>query len=67
MLWICIDSRLQREKAPLPIDVTLLGISIEVRPVQPEKALLPIVFTLFGMVTDLRLVQSQYLYIVLYQ
>ena len=37
--------------------VTLLGIVMEVRLVQPEKALLPIVVTLFGMVMEVSLEQ----------
>ena len=36
-------------KASLPILVTPLGISKEVRPVQPQKAPLPILVTLLGM------------------
>ena len=36
----------QPPKAPPPMLITLLGISIEVRPVHPEKALLAIYFTL---------------------
>ena len=36
--------------------VTLSGMVIEVREVQPEKAELPMLVTLSGMVTDVKLV-----------
>ena len=49
----------QPEKAPLPIEVTLLGMVTSVKPVQPEKAELPIEVTLLGMVTSVKLVQYQ--------
>ncbi len=38
---------------------TLLGMVMEVKPLQPSKALLPMLVTLLGMVTEIRL--SQYL------
>ena len=38
------------EKALLPIEVTLFGMVILVRPLQDSKALFPIEVTLFGMV-----------------
>ena len=37
--------------------VTLLGIVIDVKPVQPEKARLPILVTLLGIVMDVKPVQ----------
>ena len=57
----------QSSKTCSPILVTLLGMVIEVRPLQPEKAYLPIVVTLFGMVMEVRSLQSKYLYISVYQ
>ena len=39
-------------KAPLPIDVTLLGIVTELSPVQPEKAQEPIDSTPFGIIME---------------
>ena len=39
--------------------VTLLGIVIEVRPLQSQKAFAPIDVTLFGIVTEVRLLQSE--------
>ena len=51
---------LQRPNAPTPIEVTLLGMLIEVRPLQPENARIsPIEVTLLGMVIEVRLLQSQ--------
>ena len=44
-------------KAPVPIEVTELGILTEVKPVLPEKALFPIDVTEFGITTLGRLVQ----------
>ena len=49
------------------MDVTLLGMSNDVRPLQPEKAFLPMDVTLLGMFTDVRLLQSEYLQVVYYQ
>ena len=44
----------QPEKAPSPIDVTLLGIVTDVRPVQLEKAPLSVIdVTPFEISTDL--------------
>ena len=43
---------MQPEKALLPIEVTELPISTEVRPMQPEKALLPNEVTELGISTD---------------
>ena len=40
------------------MDVTLEGIVIEVRPLQPEKAEKPIDVTLEGMVIEVRPLQS---------
>jgi len=40
------------------MDVTLLGMVTEVRPVQLEKAHSPIDVTLLGMVTEVRPLQS---------
>ena len=48
---------LQPSKTSIPIDVTLLGMVTDVRPVQKLKASLPIDFTLLGMVNDFRPVQ----------
>jgi hypothetical protein len=45
----------QSLKDSLPIDVTLSGMSIEVRP-EPSKAPLPIVFKLLGRLMDFSLV-----------
>ncbi len=39
------------------MEVTLLGIVMEVRLVQPENALLPMLVTLLGMVMEVRLLQ----------
>ncbi len=39
------------------MDLTLLGIVMDVRPVQPKNALFPIEVTLLGMVTDVKAVQ----------
>ena len=49
---------LQPAKAELPMEVTLLGIVIELRLVQPWKELAPKFFTLLPMITDAKLVQS---------
>ena len=45
---------MQLLKAPRPIEVTLFGIFIVVKPVQAEKAFLPIEVTLLGIVTEVR-------------
>ena len=45
---VMLVSPLHPANAPLPILVTLLGTTTEVRPIHPEKALLPILFTLSG-------------------
>ena len=50
-------SPVQPEKACFPIDVTLLGILMEVKLVQPEKALSPIDVTLLGISMEVRPVQ----------
>ena len=51
-------SRLEHsENAFVPIDLTLEGISISIRPVQLAKVLFPIVVTVSGIMTSLRLVQ----------
>ena len=47
----------QSEKAALPIEVTLLGIVIEVKE-QPQKASSPIEITLLGIVTDVKVLQN---------
>ena len=60
-------SHLQPAKAPLPIEVTELGIVTEVRPVQPEKEPAPIVVTELPMMTEVRPVQNAYLLLVDYQ
>ena len=39
--------------------VTLFGIVIEVKPVQPENALPPMLVTLLGIVTEVKAVQSE--------
>ena len=39
--------------------VTLFGMVMEVRLVQPRKALLPMLVTLFGMVTEVRPLQPE--------
>ena len=49
------------------MDVTLLGIVMLVREVQPLNALPPMDVTLLGMVMLVREVQPLYLQIVLYQ
>ena len=41
---------MQLEKAQLPMLVTLLGMVMEVRLVQPEKALPPMLVTLLGII-----------------
>ena len=43
-------------KTPSPINVTLFGIVIEVKALQPEKAHLPIELRLLDIVTEVRLV-----------
>ena len=48
----------QPEKASLPIEVTLSGITIELNEGQLEKADLPIEVTPFPIVTELKEVQS---------
>ena len=48
---------LQPEKAPSPMDVTLLGISMEVKPLQLPKAPFPMVVTLLPMVTEVKPLQ----------
>jgi hypothetical protein len=45
------------ENAKLPIDLTLPGITIEVRLLQSQNALLPMDVTLSGMVTDVKVLQ----------
>ena len=47
--------------------VTLFGIVIDVRPLQPENAELPILVTLLGIVIDVRPLQYPYLQIILFQ
>ena len=54
---ITVFKLVQPEKAPSPIDVTLLGMVIDARLLQPSKAVPSIIVTLLGMVTDARLVQ----------
>ena len=39
--------------------VTLFGMVIEVKPLQPEKALLPMLVTLLGMVMEVKPLQPQ--------
>ncbi|MDY6374461.1 MAG: hypothetical protein SPK61_02745 [Bacteroidales bacterium] len=51
-------SSVHKPKAFEPIDITLLGISIEVSPLQPLKALSPIDVTLLGISIELNSVQS---------
>ena len=52
MLEICTSfNSVHFSKAKLPILVTLSGIVMLVRPVQPLKAKLPILITLSGIVT----------------
>ena len=51
--------RWQPEKAPSPMLVTLLGIVIEVRPLQFLKAQTPIVVTLWEIVTEVRPLHSR--------
>ena len=41
----------------LPMLVTLFGIVIEVRPLQPKNAASPMLVTLLGIVTEVRLPQ----------
>ena len=43
--------------AQLPIDITLLGMMMDVKPVQSRNAEPPICVTLFGMVMEVKLVQ----------
>ena len=50
---------MQPEKQAPSISVTLLGIVIDVSPVQSEKQLYPIRMTLLGMETEVRLVQPE--------
>ena len=45
------------EKAPLPMNVTLLGMVTDVKPLQSEKAPSPIDVTLSGMVIDVKPLQ----------
>ena len=42
----------QLAKAPLPIFVTLLGMEIDVRALQPKKADRSMLITVLGMVTE---------------
>ena len=49
------------------MDVTLLGMVRDVRPLQPEKADLPMDVTLLGMVRDVRPLQPEYLQPVVFQ
>ena len=49
------------------MDVTLLGIVTEVKPLQSQKAHSPISVTLLGMVTEVKPLQCQYLQVALYQ
>ena len=44
-------------KAPYPIEVTLFGITIELKDLQPEKVESPIEVTPFPIVTELNEVQ----------
>ena len=57
----------QPEKAYSPMLVTLLGISMEVKPMQLEKALFPMLVTLLGISIEVRSEQPEYLQVVLYQ
>ena len=43
----------------MPMDVTLLGMVIEVRLLQPEKASEPMDVTLLGMVIEVRPLQPE--------
>lgn len=56
-LGIVIDIRELPQKAPLPIFVTELGMSTEVKLVQAEKAEPGIVLTELGMLTEAKLAQ----------
>jgi hypothetical protein len=47
--------------------VTLLGIEMEVKPLQYSKARPPMIVTPSGMLMDVRLEQFLYLQVVLYQ
>ena len=58
---------MQLENAQLPIDVTLLGMVREVRPLHLWKAASAMDVTLLGMVTELRPVQSLNLQLIVYQ
>ena len=49
------------------MDVTLLGMMTEVKPLQPEKADPPIDVTLLGIVIEVKPLQPRYLQMILYQ
>ena len=55
---IVASSTGQPSKAPVPMLVTLSGITMETKALQPEKACLPILVTPSGIVTDVKPLQS---------
>ena len=52
-MGILMDVNPHAEKALLPMDVTLLGIVMDVSPLQYSKAFLPILVTLLGIIVSL--------------
>lgn len=54
---------LQPEKAPQPMDVTLLGMVTDVRPKQPLKAESPMIVTLLPMVNSISPLQFKKAYL----
>ena len=53
-----VSSKGQLPKGLFPMDVTELGIVMEVNLEQPEKALFPILYTELGIVMEVKLEQS---------
>ena len=52
------DTKLQERNASAPIEVTLFGMLIEVKPLQPKNAPCPIEVMPFGMVMEVKLVHT---------
>ena len=61
------DSKLEYENACIPMDVTELGMVMEVKAWQLQKANLPIVVTELPMVTEVKLLQPSNLQLFVYQ
>ena len=57
MPWNLIDAKPAYENAPEPMLVTLSGIVMDVKLVQPENAEPPMLVTLSGIVTAVKPVQ----------